>query len=153
MSDMPLLASILPIDVCADLSLKLFLNEHAPNEVYNIVHPHPQLEQELVKIAAEDYGKTLQVLESSQFEERLSEQKETNGLKDLHINQKQVGSYCAHAAPFGKMYFENSESFFENEKINKWIKNYGENFLPSMEYVRKGLKYLKETGVLERVIK
>jgi hypothetical protein len=62
MPDNPVPLQIVPVDTCAEVSLRIFFNPEAPSELFNIINPHHNYETDMVTIS-EEYGPLLRVAE------------------------------------------------------------------------------------------
>lgn len=76
-------ATPIPVDICARISLQLFFDDEAPCEVYNIAHPQPPIEQELVGVAKEEFGVDIEILEQDNFLDKMKDTTLQDGASDL----------------------------------------------------------------------
>lgn len=142
-------ANFLPLGICAELSLYLFLRDDVPWEVFNLSHPKPQLAQELSGVAEQDFGRKLDLLDVQEFEERLKQNTEKELQGQLQENRV-ISQYFSDAGRIITGYLSAPDTFFTNAKISDRILNYEMNFPPSIKYPGKDFMYLKSQGVLEK---
>lgn len=146
---MPLPANLLPVDLCAALSLKLFFNEYAPCEVYNIGHPHPPVEQEFVEVAKDVFGVNLELIEWQELSKRMEESGDKI-VKELNKGQGSFYNQIAEAVGMAKGYFVSPHTYFTNEKLTRLVPNYENEIPPAMEILKKDMTYLKQSGLVEK---
>lgn len=143
-------AIVLPVDTCAELSLKVFFDDEAPLEVYNIGHPDPQVEQEFVQLAKE-FGVDVDVVEFKEFAEKLQNDSPLKSLKELYTDVERVmGIYSSGAFQAIQGYINSPETYFKNNKVSKFIPNFDKSIESSMDIIRKNLNYVKSQGFFEK---
>lgn len=152
----PVPALVLPVDICAEISLKLFLNENVPQAIFNIPHPNPQLEVEFVKVAKKDFYVDLELVDwkSKEFAEKLyATDMPLESLREIYDNVDRAVS-MSKAVPFQAVngYLDSPDNYFTscNAKLEKYINNYSESIPSSMDIIRKDLLYVKSKGFLDK---
>ncbi|CAL8109687.1 unnamed protein product [Orchesella dallaii] len=145
-------AIVLNVDVCADLSLKLFMNDETPFEIYNVGHPDPQLEQEFVSVAKDSFGVELDIIEYKDFAEKLQLETPLDSLKELYTDVERVMSILtSDAIQSVKGWLHSPVGFFRNEKVNRYIPNFAQDIPSSMEIIRKDLQFAKSKGFFQQL--
>ncbi len=153
--DAPLPAIVLPVDVCADLSLKLFWNDEAPNEVYNIAHPNPGLEVEFVQVAKEHFGVELELVDwrSKEFVSKLyATDMPLAALKEIYEDVDK-GIAVAESGAFQAIqgYLNEPEIFFKNKKVETYLPGFSANmFTSTMDIIKRNLEFVKSEGLFAK---
>jgi len=63
---------MLPVDVCAEASVRLFFDERAVAPVYNLTHGNPDADQEFVNVAKR-FGHNVELVEFEEFAKRVQD--------------------------------------------------------------------------------
>ncbi|CAL8118605.1 unnamed protein product [Orchesella dallaii] len=153
MPSVPLPLNVLPVDTCADITLSVFFNPDAPQDIYNVCQEKPQHEQAFVEVAKE-MGYEIDVVEFADFVKKLEEEGEGSllySLRDLYLNEELYTSIF-----FGpealQEWFVNPEEFFKCRKVAKYYgKGMGKEFPSSMEIIKRDLRFAKEQGIFQKL--
>ncbi|CAL8085106.1 unnamed protein product [Orchesella dallaii] len=141
----------LPVDICAQVSVRIFLDDRAKPDVYNIGNANPDIDQAFVNIA-ETLGYQVDLVEFSEFTKCVQEQSSGNStfshFKDLYADEDVIMKAFSSATVFQR-WMEGIE-VFKNTKVAALIPNFYESQRPSMEYMYRDLLYIKSQGWFER---
>ncbi|CAL8129043.1 unnamed protein product [Orchesella dallaii] len=152
--DVPFALTMLPVDICADLSLKIFFDENAVADVYNICHPQPDLDQEFVGVAKK-FGYHVDIVDMSEFNKYVQNSTSTQGMdKTLAIFAEIYRDEETFMALFNsqviRQWIEGNEKIFTSKKVSALFPNAYQNQPSTMEYVYMNLLFLKQRGVFDK---
>lgn len=151
----PFPLQMLPTDICAEMIVKLSFMENAPDDVYNITHDQPGIDQEFPGVA-EKFGFQVDLVEFSEFARRVleaGEDESTGGyhpiLKELYRNEEEILVHY-HTAPAFKHWMEGEdrETFFVSKKLLKYDPDFYKGLEKSLDFVERDLTYVKSLGWL-----
>lgn len=151
MPSVPVPAFLLPVDVAAATSIKIFFSDSTSSDMYNLCHPNPALEQEF-PVLAKEFGYEVDVVEYNEFVNRFASEGEDSLLypfRELYENEDRYNTMMTFPDIIQK-WLVNPDSFFSVSKVTKIIPDYAEKLQPTWEYVRRDLLYAKGTGLFEK---
>jgi len=156
MPDMAAPMVLIPVDRCAQISLEVFFNSRASNDVYNVTHANGGMDQTIIGIA-EELGIHVEPVSFSEFVEKLKKEDDNSPLahfKQTYQDDEEVviqdfeGNPALHVL---QKYVEDSSNFFVSRKIPQLVPNYDGLKLEATEVVmRRDIRFLKESGVFEK---
>lgn len=153
MPSVPVPAFLLPVDVAAKTSIRIFFDEKSTqSDVFNICHPNPALEQEF-PVLAKEFGFDVDVVDYNEFVNRFANEGEDSILypfRELYENEDRYNSLVSFPDAIRK-WLENPDKFFSVRKISIIIPEYVESLQCTWEYVRRDLLYAKEIGLFEKL--
>lgn len=134
---------LLPVDHCASLSLKIFFNESAPSDVYNIVNPRVPSELELPGLAAKMLGSghITKLVDYEEWVELIKSDK-TCSLRPLL--QFYTDPECYPKLKRMEMidgWKSNKTGFYRSEKAEKYIHNFIGILEDPMVTLERDIKY------------
>lgn len=144
----------LPVDYCADISLKIFFDDTSPYTPYNIVPQHPDLEQDFPSVAAV-YGKQIDIIEYEEFVEKiraLGENSPVYAFMPQYENVELIQQISTSPAfPAMEHYYKNNPiKFFYSEKLDKYCPDLYNRMETPLQALRRDMKYLKDKGIMEK---
>ncbi|CAL8118587.1 unnamed protein product [Orchesella dallaii] len=152
MPSVPVPAILLPVDLSANVALKIFFDEeNAPFDIYNLCHPTPALEQEF-PLLAKEFGYEVDVVDYNEFVNRFEREGEDSLLypfKGLYENEDRYNNLMAFPDAIRK-WLEHPDKFFSVKKVSKVIPEYVDSLQSTWDYVRRDLLYARETGLFQK---
>jgi len=140
--------SILPVDVCAELSVSLFFNDSTKYEVYNLLNPNANDEQELDDISR-DFGYPVEIVEPDEMIKKVEEMPDSNIsqiAKSLITRKEDQKLAEDHIPEIGRAWLIKKD-IFKSKKIEEIIPGYYQNMKPSLCYLKADLEYAKQCGL------
>ncbi|CAL8129073.1 unnamed protein product [Orchesella dallaii] len=152
MPSTPVFIPMLPVDICAGTSIKLFFQKNEASGVYNISHRHPSADQEFLVIANR-LGYTVEIVEFSEFARRIEESEGPAGaalklFNDVYSSEESIMS-TYYNTPVLRHWIENSSisnDFFQSNKVLCYDPDFYKTQKDTMEYVYKDMIFCKENG-------
>lgn len=154
MPSVPLPAFLLPVDIAATTSMKIFFEQDdnlAPSTIYNLCHSHPALEQEF-PLLAEAFGYEVEIVDYLEFVNRFASEGEDSLLypfKELYENEDRYNSLMTFPDVVRK-WLENPDSFFRVHKVTRVVPEYVKSLQSTWAYIRNDLMYAKKMGLFEK---
>ncbi|XP_035712782.1 phenolphthiocerol synthesis polyketide synthase type I Pks15/1 [Folsomia candida] len=145
---------MMPVDLCAEYSLRLFFMEDAPYEMYNVINPELGDEREFDELAKE-LGVNVDVLEPDEFLRRAVHLKDNSPMKEV-INQ--VIEYERDHVTVVEEPPASYVAFLSGKKDVAWSKKlarfipdiYPSKIMPSWDILRNDLTMAKKTGIFDK---
>ncbi|CAL8143533.1 unnamed protein product [Orchesella dallaii] len=153
MPSVPFAIPMLPVDVCADVSTRLFFDNRESSQVYNVNHLKPDLDQEFVEVAKK-FGYHIETVELSEFTKKFKETVESkdstlSAFADLYKDEDTFLSHYSRS-PVIKQWLKGNEKVFLSSKVPNIVPDFYEMQRPTMEYVYKDLMFLKGNGWFDK---
>ncbi|CAL8130877.1 unnamed protein product [Orchesella dallaii] len=158
MPSLPMPMSMLPVDTCAEVTLRLFLDGNAPLGIYNIAHANPDVDQAFVEIAKR-FGRHVDVVESEEFVKQVLEADSGDGFsafKEFYTNDDAMVDFFS--SPTLKKWLEGNELkdhniIWRSSKVESILLGFYERQAcqPTMEFVYRNLSFLKSQGLFEKL--
>lgn len=153
MPEVPTPYPSMPVDHCSSLSLSVFFNELAANDVYNICTRKFGVEQVLIEIA-KDYNVNVQAVSVDEFLEKLNGEPDDSPLapfKELYEKGAMSQVFEGLSKPgLKENYFLNPLEFFICRKLLKLYPNYEDKLEPTEVTMRRDLNYVRDSGVFKK---
>ncbi|XP_035710254.1 phenolphthiocerol synthesis polyketide synthase type I Pks15/1 isoform X2 [Folsomia candida] len=145
---------MLPVDLCAEFSMKLFFNEEAPSGLYNILNPDLDDEREFDEVALE-LGVTVDVLEPDEFFGRLKSMDDSD---PMHEFIKQIIEYQIYVDKveerppgFYLPWLQGKKNITWSKKLAQFIPDvYPSKIMSSWDVLKKDLATAKRNGIFDR---
>ncbi|CAL8084937.1 unnamed protein product [Orchesella dallaii] len=149
----PLPYNTLPVDVCADVSVKLFFNEKANiSDLYNITHAHPDADQEFVEVA-QKFGHKVEIVEFSEFNKKIQESELQDSalslFADFYRDEEDLMTHYI-STPALQHWLEGNELFFISKKVSALLPEFYKGQGRTTEYIYKDLLFAKSQGWFEK---
>jgi thioester reductase-like protein len=147
---------ILPVDVCSELSVKIFFDDSTPYEMYNVYNPNACNETDFVGIT-KDLGYLVRVITVQEFSDRLSKEQGnsilTQSLKiwtDAKEGAEVVSNIGSKAAM--QAWTNNPKNAFCSMKLSKYCaENYPSKMEDPLSIIRRDLSYVKSLGSFSKL--
>jgi thioester reductase-like protein len=156
MPALPLPFFILPVDVCSNLSLRVFFNDSAPYDMYNVYNPFSCNETEFISIA-EELGYHVDIVEPDVLLSRLSEEQESSklvhSLKIWADNKEMEERLLTRGSPaITKAWTKNPHGAFLSTKLSKFCADeYPSKMEKTLVIIRRDLLQAKSSGLFEKM--
>lgn len=149
---------LLPVDLCAWASIKLFLNPDVPSDIYNICNQDPVHDSEFVNVA-EKLGFNVRVVDFSEFSEKIRDLTENDSpfasFKDFYKNDEDILALY-NKSPILRQWMVSgfdSKDFFVSKKLQSFLPEFYEtNGLTSIDHIYRDLLYAKSQGWIEKCV-
>lgn len=154
MPTIPVPSFLLPVDLAAKTSMRIFFNQinSFSSDIYNVCHPTPALEQEF-PVLAKEFGYDVDVVDYNEFVNRFSNEGEDSLLypfRELYENEERYSSLLSFPDAIRK-WLENPDNFFSVRKVSEVIPDYVSSLETTWDYVRRDLNYAKATGLFKKL--
>jgi thioester reductase-like protein len=159
MPSLPLPFQLLPVDICASVAAKLFVNDECPFDIYNVTNPNCPLEQAFAQVG-EELGYPIKVIDYSSFIKKLEEEGENSllyPLKDLYFNEETfIALSCSSQIIQAwmvktKMNTQTDTDFFRSAKLQKFVPEIVEQMELPTDTVKRDLHYSKKAGIFKKL--
>ncbi|CAL8085190.1 unnamed protein product [Orchesella dallaii] len=156
MASLPWPLIMLPVDVCAKATIRIFFDERAPqSDIYNVGIAKPDVEQEFVNVAAK-LGYKVDLVEFSEFVKILKDTENNdktltqerpllNMFLEMYSDEDFILGMYANTAVLHR-WLEGCPNVFRNRKMETFLPEFYEEQQPTMEYIYKDLMYVKSQG-------
>ncbi|CAL8085487.1 unnamed protein product [Orchesella dallaii] len=155
MPSTPLPMPMLPVDVCAEVSIRIFFDERALPDIYNIGNPRVDMDQEFVRVAKE-FGHNVDIVELSEFLKRVKESGEQDSksaffslFAEVYSDEDALMSSYSNVTVIQR-WIEGNEGIFLSQKVPQMVPEFYEHQRPTMDYIYKDLLFVKEKGWFEK---
>ncbi|CAL8140616.1 unnamed protein product [Orchesella dallaii] len=155
MPNIPLPISMLPVDVCADVSIRIFFDERALPDIYNLGNPRVDMDQEFVRVAKE-FGYNVDIVELSEFLKRVKESGEQDSksaffslFAEMYKDEDALMTAHSNATAIQR-WIEGNEGIFLSRKVPRIVPDFYEHQRPTMEYIHKDLLFVKQQGWFDK---
>ncbi|CAL8084784.1 unnamed protein product [Orchesella dallaii] len=152
MSSSPLPLPMLPVDICANVSARVFFDERSLPDIYNVTHCHPGTDQEFVNVAKK-FGYEVNIVEFSEFAKLVQTAEDEDGaslalFKDFYKDDDAIMRVYTSAPLVRRWLEEGSESneMWLCKKVVELIPTFFEEQKQTMEYILNDLLYCKKQG-------
>jgi thioester reductase-like protein len=150
---LPLPFFILPVDVCSDLSLRLFFDDSTKYELYNVYNPYAHNETELVLIG-EDLGFRLDIMEPEELRTKLNTIEDSNlvhFLKEAAENKDVENKFLKDSPAILQAWSRNPEKAFVSRKLSSVIPHYPKKVENTLSVIKRDLVYAQSSaGVFDK---
>jgi len=139
--------TVLPVDICAEMSVSLFFNDKTKYEAYNLLNPNANDEQELDDISRE-FGYPVEVVEPDEFIKKVKEMPDSNisQVAKSVVSRKEDRQLTEDHTPEILKAWLIKKDVFISKKIREIIPEYYRNLKPSLCYLKADLEYAKQCG-------
>ncbi len=162
--EIPIASNFLPINLASKITARIIINDSAPNGVYNVSHPEPQLAQEYFPSLAAEMGHTVTIVGFDEYRKRVMESGETSGntnsvanksilteFKELYKDEEGMNALVGGSTPSLRKYFENTDCFWRSKKLSILVPELYENVESSYEITKRDFLVAKQEGILEKI--
>jgi len=140
--------TVLPVDICSQMSVSLFFNDKTKYEVYNLLNPNANDEQELDDIS-KDFGYPVEVVEPDEFVKKVDEMPDSNisQVAKSIVSRKEDRQLAEdHIPEIGRAWLTQKD-VFKSKKVEEIVPGYYHNMKPSLCYLKADLEYAKQCGL------
>lgn len=149
MSSNPIPMALLPVDICASVSVQLFFDERCSMDLYNVCHHIPVVDQEFVEVAAR-LGYKIELVEFSEFAEKVRESTTEDSpfaiFKEMYRDDQDMLAHYTSVPALRQWVADAGQNFFISKKVAKIIPEFYESLEPTKEYIYRDLKFAKDVG-------
>jgi thioester reductase-like protein len=152
MPAIPIPFFILPVDVCSDLSLRVFFDDSTEYDLYNVYNPYAHNETELVLIG-EDLGFRLDILEPEEFQAKLATVEDSilvHFLKEASDNKDAHNRFLKDSPSVIKAWTRNPEKAFVSRKLSRIIPEYPRKIENTLAVIKRDLAYARSSGIFDK---
>lgn len=145
---------LLPVDLCAAISVKLFFHPDLSaqaSDIYNITHNAPDIDQEFPALA-ETMGYSVEFVDFSEFAQKLFNEPEGSAFtmfKEFYKDEEELMSVY-HLAPSMRKWLEGVENFWVSKKLTSVCPEFYNGLERTIHCLQRDLKYAKKEGWFEK---
>jgi len=152
---------ILPVDLCAFYSVRIFLDPRAGFEMYNVCNPYVGDEREFEDVSANVLGYPVEVIEPVDYRSRVQNLQSDSGSRDndigqiikLATNRKTMWDYMTENVPEPfLLWLRGDKDVFKSSKMEALFspEEYPERIKPSWDILIQDLKFAEKEGIFDK---
>jgi thioester reductase-like protein len=143
---------ILPVDVCTDLSLRVFFDDESEFDLYNVYNPYAHNETEIV-LAGEDLGFRIDIVEPEVFQKKLDEVEDNHlihVLKEMSGNKDAQDRFLKDSPSVLQAWARNPEKAFVSKKLTRILDDYPRKVENTLSVIKRDLSYAHSSGIFDK---
>ncbi|CAL8112503.1 unnamed protein product [Orchesella dallaii] len=154
MSDIPMPSPLITPNACSEALVRICFNEKVPRGVYNVIPPHPQLEQVFVTVA-EEIGVQVELVSLSDFLQKLRMERDDSPIAPLKRIYTEDGTALVEIArnisSIQKWMDDSTPDFFVSKKLTEFLPGFLDVMEPTIDIMRRDIGFAKKSGAFEMI--